>query len=256
MRRPALAAALALVKALALALAATRAMATPPNIIERAEFSEPTGRYDHAILGDALEWGALKLTVDTCTGCDGGPHRRIFTIRLPQTRVFEDTAPRLVRLPDRASPVAMVVETDLSLGARLALYDEDGLLAATPFIGRTHRWLAPIGGADLDGDGQTELAYVDRPHLAKTIRVWRFIDDGKPLEPVAELSGFTNHRIGETEISGGLRDCGQGPEMIVADADWRDVYALTLKAGTLSAKKLGRFKGRESFSRAMACKTP
>lgn len=242
--------------ATALVLAAGQATATPPNIIEKAEYAEPTTRYDHGILGDAVEWGALKLTVDTCTGCDGGPHIRTFTIRLPETRVFEDTAPRLIRLPDQASPVAMVVETDLSLGARLALYDETGLMAATPFIGRTHRWLAPVGGTDLDGDGYTELAYVDRPHLAKTIRVWRFVDYGEPLELVAELPGFTNHRIGETEISGGIRDCGKGPEMIVADADWQDLYAVTLKAGTLTPKKLGPFTGKASFTRALACKTP
>ncbi len=242
--------------AAALVLAAAQAMATPSNIIEKAEYAEPTTRYDHGILGDAIEWGALKLTVDTCTGCAGGPHIRTFTVRLPENRVFEDTAPRLIDLPDQASPAVMVVETDLSLGARLALYDESGLVAATPFIGRTHRWLAPIGGGDLDGDGYSELAYVDRPHLAKTIRVWRYTDYRQPLQLVAELPGFTNHRIGEAEISGGLRDCGQGPEMIVADANWQDVYAVTLRGGTLTPKKLGPFKGKRSFSRAMACKTP
>ncbi len=229
--------------------------ATPPNIIEKAEYSEPTTRYDHGILGDAIEWGALVLSVDTCTGCDGGPHKRKFTIRLPENRVFEDVAPRLVRLQDVASPAAMVVETDVNLGARLALYSEEGLITATPFIGRKYRWLAPIGAADLDGDGLVELAYVDRPHLAKIIRVWRF-DWGRDLELVAELPGFTNHAIGEEDIAGGIRDCGQGPEMIVADANWQDIYAVTLKGTTLTPRKLGPHKGRQSFTRALACKTP
>jgi hypothetical protein len=47
------------------------------------------------------------------------------------------------------------------------------LLAATPHIGSANRWLAPIGAADLDGDGRVEIAYVDRPHLARTLRIWR-----------------------------------------------------------------------------------
>ena len=239
-----------------LALLATQAVATPPNIIEKAEYTEPTTRYDHGILGDNIEWGALELTVDTCTGCDGGPHVRKFTIRLPQTRVFEDVAPRLIDLPDQASPVAMVVETDLSLGARLALYDESGLVASTPFIGRTNRWLAPIGAADLDGDGAVEIAYVDRPHLAKIIRIWRYEEGNQNLELVAELPGFSNHRIGEPEISGGLRDCGQGPEMIVADANWQDLYAVTLQGTTLTPRKLGPFSGKPSFRRALSCKSP
>jgi hypothetical protein len=34
------------------------------------------------------------------------------------------------------------------------------------------------------------------------------------------LPGLTNHRIGEAVISGGVRDCGQGPELILASKDW------------------------------------
>ena len=57
--------------------------------ITRAELAEPTARYDHAVLGDALEWGALHLWLE------GGERR---TIRLPETRVFEDIEARLADL--------------------------------------------------------------------------------------------------------------------------------------------------------------
>ena len=146
-------------------------LAAPPNVIIKAEYQAPTTRYDHGILGDAIEWGALRLTVDQCFGCAAKSIRE-FVIRLPESRVFEDTAPRLADLDGDASPEVMAVETDINQGARLAIYDESGLIAATPFIGQTHRWLAPIGAADLDGDGLIEIAYVDRPHLARLIRVW------------------------------------------------------------------------------------
>lgn len=226
------------------------AWAAPPNIIIKAQYEDPTTRYDHGILGDATEWGALRLTVDQCVGC-AAKSLRDFVIRLPESRVFEDTAPRLVDLDGDASPEVMVVESDIERGARLAVYDENGLITATPFIGQTHRWLAPIGAADLDGDGLVEIAYVDRPHLARLIRVWRFED--AELKLVAELAGFTNHAIGEDTIAGGIRDCGQGPELIVADASWRDLYAVTMTDGSLTARNIGPHKGRSSFRRAMNC---
>ena len=226
------------------------AQAAPPNVIVKAEYQDPTRRYDHGILGDAIEWGALRVTVDQCFGCTA-KSLRDFVIRLPDSRVFEDTAPRMVDLDGDASPEVMVVETDIAKGARLAIYDESGLIAATPFIGQTHRWLAPIGAADLDGDGLVEIAYIDRPHLARLIRVWRFED--AVLKLAAELAGFTNHAIGEDTIAGGIRDCGQGPEMIVADAGWRDIYAVTMTDDSLTARRIGPHEGRRSFHRAMNC---
>ncbi|MEE9388026.1 MAG: VCBS repeat-containing protein [Paracoccaceae bacterium] len=229
---------------------AAPAFATPPNIITGADYEDPTTRYDHGILGDAIEWGSLRLSVDMCQGCETS-QLRDFIIRLPENRVFEDIAPRLVPLDDAAGPAVMVVETDLKLGARLALYDESGLIAATPFIGRTHRWLAPIGAADLDGDGQIEYAYVDRPHLARTIRIWR-LQNGA-LVNVIDLPGFTNHHIGEDNIAGGIRDCGAGPEMIVVDANWQNIIAISHSHPGYSAQILGAHKNRRSFARALNC---
>ena len=137
--------------AAALAGLASAAMAVG---VTEARYLEPTDRYGHAILGDAIEWGALEMqTAD-------GP----VLIRLPETHVFEDTAPRLADLDGDGDFEVIVVETAIAEGARLSVYDETGLVAATPHIGRTHRWLAPVGAVDLDGDGAVEIAYVDRPH--------------------------------------------------------------------------------------------
>ncbi len=244
-RLPAVSAAL-----VALAALATPAPATILPAITQAEYAAPTTRYDHAVLGDAVEWGALRLRVP---GPDGS--LSTVTIRLPESRVFEDTAPRLVDIDGDGAAEVMVVETDLKLGARLAIYGAAGLIAATPFIGRANRWLAPLGAADLDGDGQVEIAWVDRPHLARIVRVWRF-ERGRGLVPVAELAGFTNHRIGEDYISGGIRDCGTGPELILADAGWKGIYAVTLAGTTLAPRKLGPFTGIASFTPALSCKDP
>ena len=220
------------------ALLATSACA---DTILSADYTDPTDRYAHGILGDAIEWGGLRLQTEA------GP--RQFT--LPQDRVFEDVAPRLIDLDNDGAPEVVVVETLNTAGAQLAVYDATGKIAATPHIGRTNRWLAPIGATDLDGDGMVEIAYIDRPHLAKTLRVWRFMDGA--LVHLADLDGLTNHRIGESDIGGGIRDCGQGPEMITASADWTQVMATTLAEGRLETRALGPHRDRSSFAAALAC---
>ena len=207
-----------------------------------AEFTEPTPRYDHAILGDALEWGALALTLSDVT-------RRLF--RLPETLVFEDLTPRLADLDGDGAPEVIVVETSLAKGGRLAVWGPEGRIAQTPHIGQTHRWLAPIGPADLDGDGEIEIAYIDRPHLAKELHIWRFEKGG--LTEVARAKGLTNHRIGWDYIEDGIRDCGQGPEMITADADWQQVMASRLEGGKVRSRAIGTYSPA-AIADALACK--
>lgn len=231
--------------ALLLALWAGMAGAGERAPILAAAYGSPTDRYPHGILGDALEWGSLRLTL-------GPPEApREITLTLPQHRVFEDVAPRLVDLDGTGRPLVMVVESDADRGARLALYDAGGAVAATPFIGTRNRWLAPLGAADLDGDGQIELAYVDRPHLARILRIWRW--QGGRLVPLASHPGVTNHRIGERDIAGGIRDCGAGPEMILADAAWRQLLALRFDGTGVTRRVIGPHEGRASFAAAMAC---
>ncbi len=102
--------------------------------IVSADYTAPTDRYAHGILGDAIEWGELQITTDI------GTHRFV----LSQDRVFEDTAPRLADVDGDGRPEVIVVETLARAGARLAVYDATGKIAATPHIGQTNRWLAPL----------------------------------------------------------------------------------------------------------------
>ena len=211
------------------------------NIIA-ARYTDPTDRYPHGVLGDRLEWGALELTLSN------GSQRRIV---LPQDRVFEDLEPRLADVDLDGDLEVISIESHQLQGARLAIYDASGLVAANPYIGTRFRWLAPVAIADLDEDGAIEIAYVDRPHLAKILRVWRFNDSR--LFQVASLQGVTNHKIGEDSISGGLRDCGAGPEMVVASRNWGSIVSVKLNAAELVARELGTFEGPQSFTTALAC---
>ncbi len=210
--------------------------------IEAARYGGPTDRYAHDVLGDALEWGTLELRL-----AGGGVRRFVLDPQL----VFEDLAPRLADLDGDGAPEVIVVESSLELGARLAVWGADGRIAATPHIGQAFRWLAPVGAADLDGDGRVEIAYVDRPHLAKTLRVWRFAE-GR-LQEVAALEGVSNHRIGWDRIEGGVRTCGAGPELVVPSGDWDSVLALRLEAEGIVPRELGTYS-TEAVERALACR--
>lgn len=216
--------------------------------IVSASYENPTTIYDHGILGDRIEYLDLALTLS-----DG---RRQIVSLAGLAHVFEDFAPRLWDITGDGAPEAVVIETDIARGAQLAVYGISGgavaKIAETPHIGQTHRWLAPIGAADLDGDGAIEVAYIDRPHLARELRVWRY--DNGAFTQIAAGAGLTNHRIGQTRISGGLRDCGNGaPELVTADADWSRIIATRLEDGTLKGRVVGPFTGPEDFDAALGC---
>ncbi len=203
-----------------------------------AAYEDPTTRYPHGALGDDIEHATLAVTLS---------NGRTLRATWEAPVVFEDTAPRLVDLNGDGRPEILAVEAHERQGGRLAVWGvaEDRLvpLAATPWIGQRFRWLAPLGAADLDGDGAMEIAYVDRPHLAKILRVWRFTfssPEEATLTEIATARGLTNHRLRDPQIPGGIRICTDGPEMITANADWSRVIATRLTSdGTLASRDIG-----------------
>lgn len=213
-----------------------------------ARFDGPTTRYPHGALGDDVEFTTLTVTLDS--GVDVSVH-------WAQDVVFEDTIPLLADVDGDGTPEIIVTESHERQGARMAIYRVDGdtvrLDVATPFIGTRFRWLSRIGAVDLDGDGAVEIAYIDRPHLAKTLRVWRY-DGAGVLSPVAELAGLTNHRIGDEVIEGGIRSCpGEVPQIVTADANWSFVQFTTLAGDALRTKRGGPYRGAESLADALIC---
>lgn len=224
---------------------------TDPRIAQVC-YANLSGRapYGHGVLGDTPEWEVLVVR-----GALGSAKDRPPVYQKPQ-HIFEDIAPRLMDIDGDGRDEIITVQSRFEQGARLAVFglSDDGqidLIAATPYIGTRNRWLAPIGAADLDGDGYIEIAYVDRPHLARLLRIWRF-KDGQ-LEHVIDAPGFTNHRIGQDFITGGMRDCGDGPEMLVADAGWRNVMAVQFDGETVTATQLAPYQNTRQVAHLLTC---
>ncbi len=241
-----------LIGAAVLALITTAAAA---ETITDARFAEPTKIYQHGILGDAIEWRALEVETDGADA-DRISQNTVFTrhrykITLPVGYIFEDIELRLADVTGDGKPEIVVVETAITRGAALAVYTHEGRLVKTPHIGQTNRWLAPIGAADLDGDGHIEIAYIDRPHLAKTLRIWRY--KAGALSEVANQSGLTNHKIGWDFIAGGIRTCDGSTQIITASGDWSRIIASIFDGTTITTTDIGGYKGPDSLAAALSC---
>tara|TARA_R110000751_G_scaffold17419_8_gene53950 strand:+ start:2297 stop:3013 length:717 start_codon:yes stop_codon:yes gene_type:complete len=209
-----------------------------------AWYEAATHRYGHGIMGNLPEWGRLCLAGPATQAC----------VTLPEAAVFEDMAPRLADLDHDGTPEVVVVESSVTQGAALVVYRlSQGTLVriATPPIGARNRWLAPAAIADLDGDGRVEIAYVDRPHLAKVLRIWRY--ENGALHHVTDQQGLTNHRIGDETIAGGLRTCGGMSEILTANADWSQIIATRLVNGRTQTRSLDRYSAT-ALRRALTCR--
>jgi hypothetical protein len=203
--------------------------------VVKAWYSAPTTRYDHGVLGDAIEAGAL-----TVQGKDGA----VLSYELDDTLVFEDITPRLADLNGDGNAEIITILSSVKLGAALAVFERSGnnlrLVAKTEFIGKTHRWLNVAGIDDFDGNGTPEIALVKTPHLGGALEFWQL--SGSRLTSVASSAGFSNHVIGTRALQmSAIVDANKNgiPEIIVPAADRRSLRHMGFQNGEL--RELGSF---------------
>jgi hypothetical protein len=163
------------------------------HAIARAWLAQPTGRYDHGILGDKTEAGSLVIETR-----DGKRQE----IKLDDDAVFEDLTPRLADLDGNGRDDVIVVKSYLKRGSALAVIAERNgkyrIVAETPPLGAPHRWLDPAGIADFTGDGRLDIALVRQPHAIGALELWSW--SGSSLHKVAELDDTANHIAGTRAI--------------------------------------------------------
>lgn len=215
--------------------------------------SDHSRYYGHSVLGATPEWTELTVFYGP-QGQDAQEARRGAATAVLRKGIFEDIEPRLADVDNDGMPEAVVVESDPDLGARLAVWEIVGHpepMAATDPIGRSYRWLAPAGIVDLDGDGQTDIAYVETPHLGKVLRIVTY-RDGRLVE-IASQAGYSNHRIGDDFITGGARVCDGLAELILPTGDWQRVEAVRIHRGDILATDLGPYRGRAETDALTEC---
>ena len=192
--------------------------------IVSAWYSLPTRRYDHGVLGDAIEGGGLKVKDN---------EGNLYKYQLPEDSVFEDITPRLADLGGDGRAEVITIKSFLDAGASLAIFGlRKGKLepiASTPPIGSSNRWLNVAGITDLNGDGLIDIATVVTPHIGGTLEIWSYT--GSRLVQTASEYGFSNHFIGSPNL--GLSAVGDvtgdgKPDIAIPDATRRQLRIMSL----------------------------
>ena len=209
--------------------------------ITAAWLTGPTNRYQHGILGDAIEASGLSVITS---------NNQQLHYQLPDNAVFEDRKVRLYDINNDGRDELLVVKSYLNRGAAIAIYGvrQRGIveLAESPPIGRPFRWLNPVGAGDFNGDGQWEIAIVETPHIGGILRIYEFNND--ELKVVFSLAGFSNHRMGSREMNASIAAdiTGNGlAELIIPDQNFRALRIIAYQSGTY--KEVGRVDSRSEI---------
>lgn len=157
-----------------------------------AQYTQPTSRYKHGILGDSIEAEQLMVIRENT----------VFKHTLTHEYVFEDIKPRLFDVNNDGELEVITIRSHASKGAGIMIYKiiNNDLVeyAWVTEIGLANRWLNIVAIYDLDSDGIVELAWIQTPHIGGVLKVAE-IKSGK-LDTLSEVSGFSNHAIGQRNL--------------------------------------------------------
>ena len=205
--------------------------------ISAAWYTKPTKRYAHGILGDAIEAGELTVELDS---------GETLTHTLPDNQVFEDRTPRLADLDGFGQTEIITILSDVNKGGSIAVFGvrkgKLELIAQTPYIGRSNRWLNIAGIEDFDGYGKTQIAAVWTPHIGGTLKYWTW-NKGQ-LNLAGEARGFSNHFIGSREQELSVVDDFNGDgiaDLALPSADRKSIRIMAFKGPARGKKTLEEF---------------
>ncbi|MGE0253533.1 MAG: hypothetical protein AB7N54_15010 [Alphaproteobacteria bacterium] len=161
----------------------------------RAWYGQPTTRYAHGVLGDAVEGGSL-VAVDH----EGHRHELV----LPERHVFEDITPRLADLDGDGHNEIVTIRSDREFGAAVAVYHVAGGTlaerAASAPVGRANRWLSIAGIARFADRPGLQIAIVTTPHIDGVLEILA-LNGGRLERLYPPQAGYASHFIGSRHVS-------------------------------------------------------
>ena len=213
-----------------------------------AWLGSPTARYPHTALGSRFH--AASLHVLLAAPASSTQPLKELVYRLPFNRVFEDLLVRLVDLDQDGRDEIVLVEADALRGASVVVLSVSGTgdaatlieTARSPPAGSTFRWLNPVGFADFDADGKTDIAAVITPHIGGELTLYHY----RPplLVPFAKAMDTSNHLMGapEQQLAAIVRTPGMRPTVIVPSMTLKALHALRWEGNRDANTQTGAFK--------------
>ncbi len=192
-------------------------------------------RYRHGVIGDDIEATSV-LSLDTQS------LKAIRSLQIPAPYVFEDIAPRVVRIGNRS--VLLTIRSG-PRGSQLALIASDAnradglqLLALGDDLGTSHRWMSPTT------DGMRIMA-VHTPHIGGVLFEYRL--GGDHLVQKKITGNVATHRIEtrELDMSVWIGDSlvvpsqdGRTLRVLKSGAEWTEGTSIDLPTRVIMTRKL------------------
>ena len=211
-------------------------------------YINPTGVYDHGVLGDRIEADGLAV-VDPETG------ELLWSAEAKGELVFEGVAPLWVDFNRDGVREVLATASDRAVGARYILFNEGGGEAArSEAIGHGYRWRHAIAVGPFGPEGEWELVGVRTPHLRAVVEYFRW--EGDQLVEVAELAGYSSHSLGSRNLdqsAAGDFDGDGGVELLVPTEDRSALAAITRGASGAAEEWRLELESNLASNLAFAC---
>src|SRR5690606_6791259 len=161
-----------------------------------ALYAEATDIYDHAVLGDGLEGGAL-VVLDSALD-------EVLRVTLEDGEVFEGIAPFWADVNNDGSPDLVTTVSNDRVGAQIRVYGLDGeVLLATNPLGQGDLWRHALAWGAF-GINRDVLVEVVTPHISGAVIFYQ--RQGAQLFPTVRqpLVDYTSHQSGSRNLDGAL----------------------------------------------------
>ena len=185
----------------------------------------PSTRYKHGILGDYTEATGMVIL-------ETFPEFKIISeISISSPKVIEGLFPIWTNLNEDNNKEIVVTLSDSKVGAQIVVFNEQGkIVAEAEPIGLGNRWSHQLAAASFGPNGETEIAAILTPHIGGVVEYYQM--HGSKLIKVAQLPGFSTHRIGSRNLDmaiAGNFDKHLGDELIVPDQSFKTINILKRK---------------------------